>query len=78
VNGNAVRFPAREAAADSLNKTAEFIRHQCHTHPELMAITGMLSVFTNHPLKDGNGRVGRVLFNHLMQETMGTLLSTAL
>jgi hypothetical protein len=62
--------------AYNASRCFEFNRHLVDKFysisPSLTATAVLCSIFTCHPLKDGNGRLGRILFNHIFSSNKNT------
>jgi hypothetical protein len=64
--GNCVRYPSPEEIGPSLRRLYGHWREYAAVKPGLAAVVILAAVTNLHPFQDGNGRVARVLFNHLL------------
>lgn len=69
--GNAVLYPSHRLILCAANRLRTYLSKYAVERPVACAAYAMMSIFTAHPLQDGNGRVGRILFNHIAQTSLG-------
>ncbi|MDQ8756909.1 Fic family protein [Sphingosinicella sp. LHD-64] len=67
-DGNSVRFPAAAAIPEQLDSIRSILV-QDYEEPTIFRATMALALLVNcHPFVDGNGRVGRSLFNYALRQ----------
>ena len=64
--GHCVRYPAPDVIKPSLRQLYDHWCEHATSTPGLVAVVTLAAVTNLHPFQDGNGRVARVLFNHLL------------
>jgi Fic family protein len=68
LRGNAIQFPDVSVVSHQLELLRQMLHVEC-TVPPVFAALSALALLTNcHPFRDGNGRVGRVLFNYALHK----------
>lgn len=68
--GNSIRFPPVSCVRPQLERLRHLLAQRgTGERPTLFTAAMALVLLTNcHPFRDGNGRVGRVLFNHVLRQ----------
>jgi hypothetical protein len=64
--GNCVRYPPFDVIVRSLGQLYGYWHEHAVSKRGLAAVVILAAVTNLHPFQDGNGRVARVLFNHLL------------
>ena len=68
LQGNRIRFPPHSCVRPQMEQLRRLLRHGVVDRPAVFTATMALVLLTNcHPFRDGNGRVARVLFNHILR-----------
>ena len=69
LRGNSIRYPPLSCVRPQLERLRRLLGAGEREWPALLKATLALVLVTNcHPFKDGNGRVGRILFNHVLRQ----------
>lgn len=69
--GNSVVFPTPTIAARRISELNPILKEALRRSPTFAAMVGMNAIFNAHPFSDGNGRVGRLVFNWLVSRGDG-------
>jgi hypothetical protein len=69
--GYRAKYPAPEHVRAQLEELKRSIEELVTFSPSFGAAVVLCGIFTAHPFRDGNGRTGRVLFNHVMRSALG-------
>lgn len=66
--GNSILFPPVAHTRSQMERLRELLDTGARTVPAIFTAAMALVLLTNcHPFRDGNGRVGRILFNHALR-----------
>lgn len=66
--GNSIRFPPLSSVRRQLERLRRLLDRSSGEAPPLFVATMAIVLLTNcHPFKDANGRIGRILFNHVLR-----------
>lgn len=69
---NCVIYPNHTLIKQSISDLYDFLSIYKKDNPLFSAMVSMISIFTTHPFTDGNGRVGRILFNSIIFSEFNT------
>jgi hypothetical protein len=67
-------FPPQTMIAERIEQIHRFVCLNKDRHPVFTAVVAMVALTSCHPLYDGNGRMGRILFNAIFRECRVTSL----
>ncbi len=72
ITGHRVRFMPPQHVAQNLAQLTARMENGCAAlHPIVFATTVMQNIFLIHPFRDGNGRLGRLLFQWCLRKRTG-------
>jgi hypothetical protein len=71
-SGYRAQYPSHDFSGDQLLALSDSIDELISFSPCFAATVVLCGIFTAHPFSDGNGRAGRVMFNHIVREELGT------
>ncbi|WEK00205.1 MAG: Fic family protein [Candidatus Sphingomonas phytovorans] len=70
--GYRAKYPPHEQIQDSIERLSVALDDAILYSPSFGAALAFCGVVTAHPFRDGNGRVARVLFNHVLRTHFGS------